>query len=420
MYALVDCNNFYASCERLFNPKLEGRPIIVLSNNDGCAIARSEEAKALGIVMGTPAFQLKDLVEKHNIAVFSSNYTLYGDMSDRVMKTLSSFVPQLEVYSIDEAFLDMHNLHAKDLFKLGVKIRHTVIKNIGIPVTVGIAPTKALAKMANRYAKKTKKDVGVHWAANDEATKEMLAFTAIGDVWGVGHQYNLLLQRNGIKTALDFVNTPEDWVRKEMSVVGQRLYNELKGIPAIEWEFEEKAKKNICNSRSFGNLLSDKNEIKEALCNYAANCAAKLRKQKNCCKKVRVFVQTNQHRVRDKQYVGAITIELDTPSNNSADIIKYAVKAFELIFKPHHKYLKCGVEVLELVPETVVQANLFDSGEKTNCKQLMATMDKVNKSLGKEIVRLAVQGFEKRYRLRAEMLSGKFTTNINEIIKVRI
>jgi DNA polymerase V len=183
MYALVDCNNFYASCERLFNPKLKGRPIIVLSNNDGCAIARSDEAKALGIVMGSPAYQLRDVVQKHNVAVFSSNYTLYGDMSDRVMKTLTSFVPRLEIYSIDEAFLDMHNLPYTDLYKLGMKIKRTVAKNIGIPVSVGIAPTKVLAKMANRYAKKTKKKIG----------DEMLAYTQIEDVWGIGHQYSLFL-----------------------------------------------------------------------------------------------------------------------------------------------------------------------------------------------------------------------------------
>lgn len=420
MYALVDCNNFYASCERLFNPKLNNRPIVVLSNNDGCAIARSDEAKAIGIVMGAPAYELRDVIKKYNVAVFSSNYTLYGDMSDRVMKTLSSFVPGMEIYSIDEAFLDMHSLIDTDLYKLGVKIKRTIRKNIGIPVSVGIAPTKALAKMANRYAKKTNKEVGVHWAANDVLVKEMLAYTAIGDVWGIGHQYSLFLQKNDFKTALDFINAPEEWVRKEMTVVGQRLYNELKGIPSIQWEFEPKAKKNICNSRSFGSLLSDKNEIKEALCNYAANCALKLRQQKSSCRKVRVFLHTNQHRVNDRQYNGAITIDLATASNDSGEIIKYAVKALEIIFKPAHKYLKCGVEVLDLVPEGAVQSNLFDTQDKSSKKALMETMDKVNKSLGKEVVRLAVQGFEKRYRLRAEHLSPCYTTNIDHILKVRI
>ena len=419
MFALVDCNNFYASCERLFNPKLYGRPIIVLSNNDGCAIARSDEAKAIGIVMGSPAYQLQDVIKQNNVAVFSSNYTLYGDISDRVMKTLSMFVPTIEIYSIDEAFLDMRSLKYADLYKLGLKIKKTVKKNIGIPVSVGIAPTKALAKMANRFAKKTKKDVGVHLAGNTEMVNEMLAYTNIGDVWGIGHQYSLFLQKNGFKTAFDFVNAPEEWVRKEMTVVGQRLYNELKGTTAIQWEDEVKDKKNICTSRSFGNLLSNKAEIKEALVNYAANCALKLRLQKCCCRKLKVYVQTNQHRTEDRQYNGSITIDLNTASNTTSEIIKYATKALDIVFRANHNYLKCGIEVLDLVPEDCIQTNLFNHAASTRHKDVMKALDKINKSLGKEVVRMAVQGFEKRYRLKAEHLSPCYTTNINHILKVK-
>jgi DNA polymerase V len=240
------------SCERLFNPKLEGKQVIVLSNNDGCAISRSDKAKALGIEMGTPPFLIKDIIGKGKVAVFSSNYTLYGDISDRVMKTLESFVPRLEIYSIDEAFLDMHDLDYTDLLELGLKIRTAVMQNIGIPVCVGIAPTKTLAKMANRYAKKYRKDIGVHWAANDQLTREMLSATEVGDIWGIGRQYALFLKRNGFNTAFDFLSAPEEWIRKNMTVVVQRLFNELKGIPAISWEFIPPAKKNICTSRSFG------------------------------------------------------------------------------------------------------------------------------------------------------------------------
>jgi DNA polymerase V len=301
MFALVDCNNFYPSCEKLFNPKLNGRPVVVLSNNDGCVIARSKEAKDVGIVMGSPAFMMKEVIQKYNVAVFSSNYTLYGDLSDRVMQTLASFVPCIEIYSIDEAFLYLEDLVYMDLLKLGVEIKEAVKQNIGIPVSVGIAPTKTLAKMANRFAKKMRKDVGVHWAANNEMIEEMLAFTEIGDVWGIGHQYSLYLKKNGFKTALDFVKAPDEWVRKNMTVVGQRMLNELRGIRAIMSLSAPMPKKNICTSRSFGKLLTDKSEISIAVSNYAAQCAKKLRQQKSCCKKVHVFVQTNPHKTEERQ-----------------------------------------------------------------------------------------------------------------------
>jgi len=420
MYALVDCNNFYVSCERLFNPKLEGRPVIVLSNNDGCAVSRSDEAKALGIEMATPAFMIKDLIEKNNVAVFSSNYTLYGDISDRVMKTLGSFVPRMEIYSIDEAFLDMHDLDYTDLLELGLKIRSTVKQNIGIPVCVGIAPTKTLAKMANRFAKKHRKSIGVHWAANDHLIKEMLCVTEVGDIWGIGRQYALFLKRNGFNTALDLIEAPEEWIRKNITVVGQRLFNELKGISAIPWEFAPPAKKNICTSKSFGKLLSSKEEILEAVCNYAAACALKLRNQNSCCRSVNVFLNTNPHRLQDKQYARSIIVDLETPTNFTGEIIKYATRGFNIIFKEGYRYMKCGVMALDIIPDNQVQYGMFDKCDRPKNKKIMAAMDRVNRSLGKEIVRLSVQGFEKRYRLKTEYLSSHYTTDINQVLKVKI
>jgi DNA polymerase V len=420
MYALVDCNNFYVSCERLFNPKLEGKPVIVLSNNDGCAVSRSEEAKALGIQMATPAFLIKDVIEKNEVAVFSSNYTLYGDISERVMKTLETFVPRLEFYSIDEAFLDMHNLDYQDLLELGLRIKNTIMQNIGIPVSVGIAPTKTLAKMANRYAKKYHRQTGVFWAANDDMLREMLAATNVGDIWGIGRQYALFLSRHGFKTALDLISAPEQWVKKNMTVVVQRLFNELKGIPAIAWEFKPPAKKNICTSKSFGKLQTKKEDIKEALCNYAANCALKLRQQNSCCRSINVFLQTNLHRTQDKQYSRSITIDLESPSNFTGEIIKYAIKGLDIIFKDGYNYLKCGVIAVDIVPDEKVQASMFDPSDRKKNKTIMEAMDKVNKTLGKEIVRLSVQGFEKRYRLKTEYLSAHYTTDINQILKVKI
>ena len=242
MYALVDCNNFYVSCERLFQPHLIGKPVVVLSNNDGCVIARSEEAKALGIVMGTPAYMCEQTFKEHNIKIFSSNYTLYGDMSDRVMKTLKTFAPKMEVYSIDEAFLDLSELHYSDLYKLGIKLRTCVIKNIGIPVSVGIAQTKTLAKMANRYAKKSYKEIGVYSSATDMALNEMLENTKVEDICGIGKSYAQLLEDAGAKNAKQVINLPAEWMRVNMSVVGLRLWHELQGKPSIVWEYEPKAK----------------------------------------------------------------------------------------------------------------------------------------------------------------------------------
>jgi len=419
MYALIDCNNFYCSCERLFDPSLNNKPIIVLSNNDGCAIARSEEAKMLGIDMGTPAFMIQDLVDKNSVRVFSSNYTLYGDISDRVMQTMGSFVPRMEIYSIDEAFLDMHDMNYMDLLRLGVDIRRTVRQHIGIPVTVGIAPTKTLAKMANRFAKKKRKDVGVFWAANNDLTNEMLNATEVKDVWGIGHQHALLLKKNGIHTAYQFSVMPEEWVRVNMSVVGQRMLNEIRGTPAIEWEFDVPAKKNICTSRSFGFLLTDKTIIKEAICNHAATCALKLRKQKTACSSVHIFIQTNLHRIEDPQYSRSINVQLETASNDSSVIIKAASRGLDCIFKEGFKYMKCGVIVCDLVSEQHIQQGMFEQKDYKKSAMVMNALDNINRSLGKEIVRFAVQGYEKKYRLKAEHLSKKYTTDINQVLKIK-
>ena len=420
MYALVDCNNFYCSCERVFNPKLDRRPVVVLSNNDGCVISRSEEAKQLGIVMTTPAYMIREKLQKNDVAVFSSNYTLYGDMSDRVMQTLSSFVSRLEIYSIDEAFLDLQDVPPADIVRLGARIRKTIQQHTGIPVTVGIAATRTLAKMANRYAKKKHKDTGVFWAADRKLTDEMLASTETGEIWGIGHQYALLLTRHHFKTAADLVQAPDDWVRDKMSVAGLRLLNELRGIPVLPWELLPAPKKIICTSRSFGKLLSDKGEIAEALVNYAAACALKLRKQKSCCCVLTVFIHTNPHKVEHRQYKRSIDVELDRASNNTAEIIKYVLKGFDIIYQSGYRFMKAGVMVREMVPEDQVQTSLFETANGEKNKKMMAAMDKVNRSLGKEIVRMAVQGFEKRYRLKAEHLSPCYTTRIDHILKVKI
>lgn len=419
MYALVDCNNFYCSCERVFNPSLIGRPIIVLSNNDGCAVARSDEAKAAGIAMGTPVHTIDNLIRQHNVAVFSSNYTLYGDMSDRVMKILGSFVPRMELYSIDEAFLDVSQLPSADLVQLGVNMRKKVITDTGIPVTIGIAPTKALAKLANRFAKKNYKSLGVHWLANDQLIKEALDNTLVGDVWGVGRQHAALLTRHGIQTAQQLATASEEWIRKHLSVVGLRLIRELNGISAMDWEAEPKRKKNLCVSRSFSKLAESKDILTEALSNFAGICAGNLRKDKSCAKKIEVFINTNPHRPDQRQYAPSITIEMDVATNNTAEIIKYALKGLDIIYKPGHEYLKAGIIARDIVPEESIQYSLFDLQNRGRGNKLMDTLDNLNRSLGKDIVRYAVQGFEKRYRMKQEWLSQRYTTNINEVLHVK-
>lgn len=420
MFALVDCNNFYASCERVFNPTLEGKPVIVLSNNDGCAIARSDEAKAVGIDMGMPTFMLEAIIKEHDVKVFSSNYTLYGDMSNRVMKILATFSPATELYSIDEAFLDLTTLKYQDLYQLGITIRKTIMQHTGIPVSVGIAPSKTLAKMANRYIKKKKKSIGVHYLSSQKLIDEVLNFTEVGDIWGIGKQHEKFLRRNNIKTAMELSKANDEWIRKNLSIVGQRMVNELRGIPCIQWEDEIPAKKAICNSRSFGHLVTCKIQMQEAISNYAANVALKLRNQKSCARQLHLFIQTNAFRTEDKQYFRSIDMELPVATNSSNELIEYALKALDVIYKPGFKYLKAGVIVQELVPETQIQNGMFDIVDRDRNKIIMTALDKVNKSIGKEIVRFARQGFDKKWKLRAAYLSQRYTTNVNELLTIKI
>ena len=418
MYAMVDCNSFYCSCERLFDPALGKRPVIVLSNNDGCAVSRTDEAVSLGIAMGTPEFMIYDKIRKHNIAVFSSNYTLYQDMSERVMLTMGSFVPGMEIYSIDEAFLDMHDLPYEDLLDLSMRIRRTVMNNTGIPVSVGIAPTKTLAKMANRYAKKYHKDPGVFYAASQILIDEMLEATEVKDIWGIGKQHAAMLKNNGIDTAAELSKAPDAWILKQMTVIGHRLVTELRGIPSLQWEFTPQKRKNITTSRSFGELIDDKNIISEALANHAASCARKLRDQHSATQKVHVFLQTNPHRTQDQQYLRSINMEMPVPCNDNASIIKAALRGLDLIFHPGYNYKKVGIIVMELVPDDTVQMAMFHSNNLHRMKSLMKTIDDINRVKGKETVRMGIQVGEKKYKLRANHLSKHYTTNINELPEI--
>jgi len=419
MIALIDCNNFYVSCERVFDASLMGKPIVVLSNNDGCAIARSEEAKALGIDMGTPEHMIRDQLQAHNVRVFSSNYTLYGDMSRRVMMVIKELVPKAEIYSIDEIFCDMSNMPFTDLAALAAGIRETVMRCTGIPVSVGIAPTKTLAKMANRYAKKKFREIGVYCADSKEKTEAMLLFTEVADIWGIGRQHELKLQTEGCRMAADFIRLPQEWVLKEMTVVGYRTQMELNGTPCIKWEEVAPAKKNICTSRSFGQLVTSKREIQQALATFTSACARKLRAEKTCATSMHVFVQTNVHRKQDEQYLSSIVLDIPVASNCTTELMKFSMTALNILFKPGYKYHKTGITVMNLVPEKQIQLGLFDTAQRERDEKVMKALDDVNRQYGHDTVRIAKQEFNKSWKLRSNFKSKRYTTQFSELAPIK-
>ena len=420
MFALVDCNNFYASCERVFNPSLVGRPVVVLSNNDGCVIARSNEAKALGVKMAQPAFHIKELIEKNNVAVFSSNYALYGDMSQRVMNTLSTFSPEIEIYSIDEAFLSLRGFNHVDLYEYSKKIRLITTKNTGIPVSIGVAQTKTLSKVANHFAKKHPEHKGVFLINNDAKRVEALKNFDIGDVWGVGYQYNKFLQKFGVKTAYDFTQAPTEWVRKHMSMVGLRTQKELLGIPCHELENKTPAKKAICTSRSFGEMQTELKVIEEAIATFATRCSFKLRRQKTCANNLMVFLNTNPFRNDLPQYSASRVITLPNATNSSIEIVHYAIIALRSIYKTGYRFKKAGVIVSGISSEDGIQTSLFDTIDREKHANTMRAIDLLNSRYGRDFVKLAAQGVGRKWKLGQEKLSPSFTTNWSDILTIKV
>lgn len=414
MYGLVDCNNFYASCERAFNPSLNGKPVIVLSNNDGCVIARSNEAKALGIKMGVPAYQIKDLVKQYDIAVFSSNYILYGDMSARVMSLLADMAPEIEVYSIDEAFLNLAGI--KDLQSLGANIVRKVSRGTGIPVSLGIAQTKTLAKMANKFAKKYPAYNRLCIIDTEEKRIKALKLFEIGDVWGIGRRQAAKLEKQGVKTAFDFTQLPGSWVRKNMTVVGERTWKELRGISCIDMETAPPAKKQICTSRSFGKMVEDIDTISEAIATHASTCAQKLREQKSFAQSLMVFIHTNNFREDLPQYWKNTIVQLPVPTSDTLEIVHYALEGLRKIFLPGYQYKKAGVIITEITDNA--QLGLFDSVDREKRERLMQVVDKINGKF-QHNVKLAIQGSGRDWKLKQEQLSQCYTTDINEIIIVK-
>ncbi|MDC0553804.1 Y-family DNA polymerase [Flavobacteriaceae bacterium] len=419
MFALVDCNNFYASCERVFNPKLEKKPIVILSNNDGCVISRSNEAKALGIPMGAPAFKYDPLLKKNKVHVFSSNFPLYGDMSNRVMNILSSYTPNIEIYSIDEAFLELKGFENYNLEEYGKEIRKTILKWTGIPVSIGFAPTKALAKVANRISKKfDKKTKGIYAIDSEEKREKALRWLKIEDVWGIGFKHATRLKNYQINKAYDFIKLPDDWVRKQMSVIGLRLKKELEGKSVLSLEENRSPKKAIATTRSFEKNLTCFEDLKERISTFSICCSEKLRSQKSNCNSIYVFVKSNRHQKNKLQYRNGIVMTLPYGSSSSITISKYAVEGLKKIYKRGIEYKKAGVIVLGLVPNSRVQLNIFEK-ENPKYQILMKTLDFIKKKEGSNKIKLASQDLKRVWKMKQTKLSSRYTTELNEIISLK-
>lgn len=391
MYALLDCNNFFVSCERTLDPNLNHQPVVVLSNNDGCVISRSNEAKALGIPMGAPAFKYKALFAEHNVKVFSAKFELYNFRSQQVMKMAKSFLPDdaYEVYSIDELFLDFHGFEYFNLKEYCCEIRKKINDELKLPSSIGIAPTKTLCKVANHIVKKEteKYPEGVYLMDSKEKAEKALKNLDIGDVWGIGRRLSVKMQDNGVYKAWDLLQKPEIWVRKTMGIHGIRMINELKGIPQLELNALS-SKKSIMVSRSFMKMITSKEEIAERIETFAIYCAEKLRKQNSCCKVISVFIQTNRFRKELGEYKNGFSIILPNPSSSSIVLAKYAHSIFEVIYKEGFYYKKAGVMVSDFVPDNERLINLFEKDIDSKHIPIMKAIDKLNSKYGKDKIRL--------------------------------
>lgn len=418
MYALVDCNNFYASCERVFNPSLRNQPIAILSNNDGCVISRSDEAKVIGLPMGAPIFKWENFCKEKNIQVFSSNYPLYGDMSNRVMKILEQFTPDVEVYSIDEAFLEFKGFENYNFDDYGKQIRQRILKWTGIPTSVGIAPTKALSKVANKIARKFPEQTkGVYIIDSEDKRIKALKWIKIEDVWGIGRRLSKRLKLENCVSALDFVKLPDNWVLKNFSITEWKLKKDLEGIPTLKLD-EIKNKHAIATTRSFEYTFSDIDNIKERVSTFATSCAEKLRKQQSSCHMMIVILSSDSHKKDLEQHKASTVVSLPYPTNSSLTISKCAVKAVTSIFKSGIKYKRAGVIVTGIVPTNNHQLDLFQY-ENPKHQPLMRAIDGMNMKYKDYKIKLGNQDLKRTWKMRQERLSPRYTTDINNIITVK-
>ena len=422
MIALADCNNFYCSCERVFNPALRTTPVVVLSNNDGCVVARSNEAKALGIPMGIPFYQARELIEKNGVAVFSSNYNLYGDMSRRVMTLLAEFTPTLMPYSIDEAFLDLSGMGSGEALRdYGKRIVRVVGKGTGIPLTVGIAATKTLAKVAAHYGKRYKGYEGVCLIDTDERREKALRQLPVGEVWGIGRRLRATLEYHGVRTAWDLTQKSESWTRRLLTVTGTRVWRELRGESCIDID-ELPLQKSVCTSRSFADEgIADLGRLEEAVANFAAACSRKLKARQSCCSGLTLFAYTS--RFRDDLPARSInrTIHLPVPTNDQQEIIHAAITLLRADWDRSgtYHYKKAGVIVWDITAASAIQTTLFDPIDRAKQARLAAAIDAINRRNGHDTVKVAIQGTApKNWGLKQEHISQQYTTNLLEVIQV--
>ena len=412
--ALVDCNSFYVSCERLFNPKIQKKAVVVLSNNDGCVISRSREAKDLGIKMGEPYFKVKELVKKNKVEVYSSNYALYGDISRRVMKVLKTFSPKVEVYSIDEAFIDLSFIDEKGVEDYGREIRSRVLKWTGIPTSVGIASTKTLSKVANHIAKKEKAGV-IYLNTNiDEKLKKF----PIEDVWGVGKQLSKFYHKNNISNAYDLKNVSNTWVKKGTNVLGAKTAMELRGIPCIDLQIDQEKRKNCCVSRSFGRKVKDLNELEESVITHCLNAAEKIRADDQIAKTITVFIRTSPFDKNRRYYSNSKTIDLAIPTSNSIELIKNAVKALTDIYKYGYAYQKAGIILSGLKDANQNDQNLLTPLLENKSKKLMKAIDYTNTKYGRYAISIAQAGLSKGWKMRREHSSKIDTASFDSLPKI--
>jgi DNA polymerase V len=400
--ALIDCNSFYVSCERLFNPKIRKKPVVVLSNNDGCIISRSNEAKALGIKMGEPYFKEKEIIVKNNVQVFSSNYSLYGDISRRVMRTLKRFNSDIEIYSIDEAFLDLSNFSDNEIENVGHEIRSTVLKWTGIPTSIGIAKTKTLSKVANHIAKKKKS--GVVSLIGIENIDPILEKVDINDVWGVGRQLTKFYHQNGIYNAKQLKNKSNTWIKKSSNVLSSRTAMELRGIPCIDLETKSSKRKSCVVSRSFGKRVEDLQELREAIAGYSLNASEKIRSESLVAKAITVFVRTSPFQRNFGYYSNSKTVDFPIATNNSIETVKVAMVILDSIFKNGYRYQKAGV-MLTGLSNADGKKNLFSSEKDEKINSLMRSIDNTNYKYGRSTLSLASAGVQKGWNMRRQYSS---------------
>ena len=417
--ALIDVNNFYVSCERVFNPKLNNKPVVVLSNNDGCAISRSNEAKALGIKMGEPWFKCQYIARKHHIEGLSSNYALYADMSNRVMAILRDFSPNQEVYSIDECFLDLTGF--KNLKAYGQAMRGRILKWTGLPVCVGIGSTKTLAKLANHCAKKMPVFNGVcdFGALADSELNALLMKIEVGEVWGVGRRLTSKLLALGIKTAYDLKQADPEYLRQQFSVLMAKTVSELNGTVCIELEEISPPRKQILSSRSFGQPVRDYNSLAEAITLYMSRAAEKLRAQASVAGLLHVYIRTNPHKPDDPQYANGMTISLPSPTDDTLQLVKTALWVLKHLYKRHYAYSKAGVYLGDLMPRSSAQIDLFTSAQPTSRSQnLMSTIDQIQAKMGRGTIKLASEGMNYSWKMRSSRKSQNYTTSWNGLLSI--